>query len=213
MALRQLAAVCAAAAGLVLMAGPALAAAPYTVTFDGNPAGTFTEIFTNTAPVVFSDNGLNLTCNTSILTVNVTAGAYNSDPANVATIGPATFTDCDFDGLPMTVAANTPWQVNVTGGNTSAPDDTVTGTVTGVDADVSIDGPLGTCSFVVTGSVNGNFLESSPEGGQELDAIPGPGLTISDVDNAITCIGLVNNGDAPTFTGQYASDNQDIQIS
>lgn len=215
MVLRKLAAVGAAAAGLVLVAGPALADAPYTVTVNGSTSNTASILGTNKAPVVLTDNGLPLTCTTSTITLNVTGGVYPTDPATIATIAPATFTDCDFEGFSATVTANTDpaWPVSITGGgNTTGTDDVIAGKVSDIDVNVSVAGPLGTCSFEVTGSVGGQFDEDNGKGGQELE-VTSSDLTIGNVDSALTCVDLVGNGDRPTFMGSYNSDNQAVQIS
>jgi hypothetical protein len=204
---RRLAVLGASVAGLALMAGPALASAPYTVTNSGtNPL-----VFTNKATVNLAANGNNLPCTSSSLSVTVHTGTF-SDPANIATIDPASFTGCTFAGFPTTVTAVTPWQLIATGGNTSGTSDTITGTLTGISANINISGPFGACKFNVAGTVSGTFLEDNGKGGQEL-SVTSSNLTISGVNTALTCLGLVSNGNAASFTGAYNISGHPIQVS
>jgi hypothetical protein len=211
---RRIAALGAGAAALALIAGPAFAGAPYTVAFNGDISGAdHTVTFANGGGINLAVNGKNLSCSASSLVATVHTGTFNN-PADIADIDPASFTGCTFGPPPSTttVTATTPWHFIATGGNTTGTSDAITGTLTGVAAHITINGPFGACKFVVSGSVSGVLLEDNSLGGQALIATSSS-LTVSSVDGALTCLSLVSNGNAATLTASYDITGTPIQVS
>jgi hypothetical protein len=212
MARKKLITALAGTAALALIAGPALATSPYTVAFNGDTSGTdHTVTFTNKATINLAANGNNLPCSNSTLTATVHTGAF-SDPATIATIDPATFTGCTFAGFPTTMTAVTPWQLIATGGNTSSTHDSLTGTITGISANITMSLPLGTCKFNVAGTVSGTLQEDDGSGGQQF-GITSSSLTVSGINTALTCLGLFSNGNSFVISGTYGITDHPIQIS
>lgn len=211
MRIRALAAVGAAAAGLALAAAPALTAAasaappPVTVSVNGDTSGASYDVTAvSKGTVNLAANGNNLPCTASTLGGVIHTGV-NATGDGVADVNAASFTGCTFAGFPAAVTTSFPpnWEFNVT--NVAGPHE-IDGTLTDVSAHVVISGPLGACSFDVTGSVSGfldpQFAKDDGSLAQQL-TVNDSELTISNVDNALTCVGLVNDGDPATFTGSY----------
>jgi hypothetical protein len=207
---RHLTALGAGVAGLAMVAAPALASAPYTVSVGGDTSGaSYTMNATAKGNTTLTANGNVLTCTASTLTASTSVSGggihtgVNSTGLDIADITGATWTGCTFSGsFPATVTVTSPdWKFNVTGGNTSGTSDTITGNLTNIsNVLVDINTGFGHCTFNVSGSVDGNFQESTTKGAQQLN-VTNSHLSLSNVSAA--CFGLVNNGDAATFSGQY----------
>ena len=215
MRLGRLSAVGAAAAGLAMIAAPALADAPYTVSYDGSTTGDHSVTATAKGDTTLSANGIDLICTSSTVGATVHAGTYATSPAAVATIGSAAWSGCSMSGFPATVSVTSPsWALNIVDPNsqTTALTDTLGGSITGIN-NVAVDVNLGLahCTFTVSGNVtSGQFLEDNGKGGQEIDVNASPGLTIASPSSG--CLGLVNDGDAATFDGQYNLSGQHINV-
>jgi hypothetical protein len=186
--LASLLVVAGATAALALAAVPAQADPTWTVT--GPPDGKFT----GTAGVTTLKNGsVTLTCKTA--SADGTAQIGTGLPgANIASITAASFNNCSGAGLTFTVVPTMPWALNAV----SYVPDVTTGTITGVQA--HLQGPA--CAADVTGSVAGTLTNSTDVLAIDpaLNAAQGTQLTIS---NVVNCLGLLHNGDHPTFTAQY----------
>ncbi|HEY0890809.1 MAG TPA: hypothetical protein VGE38_14480 [Nocardioides sp.] len=200
MRLARLTAVGAAAAGLALIAAPANA---FTVS---NSGGSNSITGTAKGNTTLTANGQVLTCQTSSVSGTVNPGSSNP----IGNITSASWNTCDWNGYPATVTVTNPnWSLNydaASGTATSAANDNaVAGTITNIsNVLVSIQGPNGTCTFNVSGSVNATFDEDNGKGGQEITVLStGSGLTVSNRQTFITCAGLVNNGNTATFSGSY----------
>jgi len=203
-------------ASLALVATPALATAPYTVSYDGVASGDHAVTATAEGGIVFSANGIDIDCSSSTVGATVHAGTYVSSPANVATITAATLSGCSMSGYPISFAVTSPnWALDIVDPNSpgSGLNDILNDAITNI-SNVAVDVNLGLlhCTFNVSGNVtSGQFLEDNGKGGQEIDINAAPGLTISNVSAG--CLGVVNEGDAATFTGQYNLDGQHINVS
>ena len=204
----------AAAAGLTLVAAPALASAPYTVSYDGVASGDHSVTATAAGDTVFSANGIDIVCSSSTVGATVHAGD-GSTGAAVATITAATLSGCTMSGYPISFAVTSPsWDLNLNSADSQTSDlsDTLGGSITGIN-NVAVDWNLGLahCTFTVSGSVSsGQLLEDNGKGGQEIDVNASPGLAIA--NPSAGCFGLVNNGDAATFDGQYNLSGQHINV-
>ena len=203
MRVRNLTAVGAAAAGLALVAAPAFAGAPYTVSGTAATA-------TAKGNTVLTANGQVLTCASSSLTVTPNVGSGKATGNDLARVTAASWSGCDWNGIAATVSVTSPsWQFNDTSGNnTSATTDVLTGTLTNISG-VRVTTNTG-CAFNVGGSVGGYFDEDNGKGGQEL-GVTSSSLSVSNAN--FLCFGIIGNGDAATFTGTYNSASQSINIS
>lgn len=203
MRLRNLSAVGAAVAGLALVAAPAFAGAPYTVSGSTTTA-------TAKGNTVLTANGQVLTCTNSSLTITPNVGSGYTTGNGLAYVTAASWTGCDWNGVPATVTVTSPnWSFNDTSGNnTSALTDVLNGTLTGI-SNVRVTISTG-CAFNVGGSVGGYFDEDNSNGGQEL-GVTSSSLTVSNANFA--CFGVISNGDPATFSGTYNSASQSINIS
>jgi len=207
MILTKLTPTLAGAAGLALIASPALAV-PCTVTVTGNPSGDYTMTATAAGSTVLTVSGGSVTCASSTFDAVVHAdasttgnGVVEVDPAVYGTLPPR-FSGCTFGSFPATVSVSNPhWDFNVTGGNTSGTTDVVTGTLTNLSAvHVAVTGPLGNCAFDVGGSLGGTFTETT----QQLD-VTGSSLTVSNLSSPLGCLGLVTNGGAASLAASYGT--------
>ena len=195
MRLGRLTAVGAAAAGMALIAAPALA-----VSTTGATSFSGTADKGNTT---LSAGSGTLTCITSSI-----SGPVHASGNPVAHINSASWGGCTFGSYPATVTVNAaanPWALSANSGYTTGTTDVVAGTLSGItNVSVDINGPVGHCTFNVSGSVNGYFDEDNGKGGQEL-GVTSSNLTVTNVNSAFVCLGLVSNGDAATFNGIYNS--------
>ena len=184
------------AAALVIVASPAMAAAPYTVTAGSQTTGTAAFDGATTADgIVFYTDFVEMGCASGSATGNVTLGT-NSTGNGVANIADTGWNDCVGPlGIPMTVDQIGTWDLNVQGDNVSG---VIGGTITKVNARVASVTP-GQCEFTATGQVGGSFNENT----QQLtvdDLSADTALVVSDV---VGCFGQVLEGDAAYFAATY----------
>jgi len=171
------------AVGISLIATPALASAPHT------GASTQTVVIaTAKGNTVLATSGNAVTCSNSSLALDMNAAGDAAD------ITAGTWTGCNFSGsFPATVTTTAPdWQLDITNSTLS-------------DVDLHIDIALGTthCAYDIGGNVPITFLTNNGKGGQELDLTGAAGLTVSNVNSPIACLGLIDDGAAATVDGQY----------
>lgn len=198
MALKHVTPLLACTAGIVLAASPVLAAGPNTVSVDGDSSGAmYPYTAVSEGSVTYGLTGVPIVCSSVVFSGYITTGTGSP----FATITNWTSTGCS--GGVVTPELASPWQIDLLSGATSGTDDIITGEITGVDFHIDLAAPLGDCGFEETGSVGTTFREDDGAGGQQLDLDPGPGLSISDIDNVLTCAGLINNGDAGTVDGTF----------
>lgn len=202
------------AAGLVALAGPAMATGPYDVDVAGVGAGTYALTGTAKGSIQFVAHH-----NSSLVTMGCTgvsaAGTVTDGTALandiIAEITNTTWTGCTgplgiamaVDQKPAGPTAN-PWDLVATGTATPAKTDVVTGYVDNVDATVRSTNPLLPCSFRVIGSADASFDEDSkatPGTGQDLQVNETSGnLVLTGVSG---CFGLLADGDTADFVGAF----------
>ncbi|MFI6638222.1 hypothetical protein [Streptomyces sp. NPDC050504] len=182
----------AATVAVVVATTPAMALpSTWTVTPSG---ATFTASSTDT---VLEVNGIPLTC--PIATAGGSMFSATGNPAIVGNIAPVKFgsatqpCDSPLGSVTPVTDTSTPWKlkaVNYASGKT-------TGRIDGIKASLTVL----TCSFTVTGAVDGTYTNST--GKLALAPVAGSGnqLTVSGASAA--CAGIVANGDHPTFTGSF----------
>lgn len=193
---------------LVALAGPAMAV-PTLVEVDG--VGTNTDYpFTATTKgaVAFSSGSVTMGC-TGATASGVIRGGTRGNP--IAEISNTGWTGCVGPaGISMSVdmkpiGAPNPWYVNGYSGETNAITDTIVGDVTNVAARVRSNNPLLPCSFQVTGSADGVFLEDVDKGsgnrGQDLVINENSGNLV--ISNVVGCFGLLNNNDPADFAATF----------
>jgi hypothetical protein len=211
----RLTAVAAATAALALVTAPAFAAVTSPGPVDVDVIGTDDPIIAvaDKGDTVLSANGHALTCTGSQLAIHAVDGT-GLDPA--ATITDASWSTCNFSGIPADVSVDIPncgngdWALTADQDDvTSALTDVVDGVLANIHCvEVVIHVPLfGDCTFNVDGSVNGYLDEDNGKGGQEL-AVDSSNLTVSNVAGA--CLGQVNNNDPATFSGHYNTDGNTL---
>ena len=183
------------AAALVIVASPAMAAAPYTVTAGSQTAGTVTFNGTTTADgIKFYTDFVTMGCASGSATGTVTLGT-NSTGNGVANIADTGWNDCVGPlGIAMTVDQIGTWDLNVQGNNVSG---VIAGTIN-VNARIASVTP-GQCEYTATGQAGGSFDENT----QQLtvdDTSPDNALVVS---NVVGCFGQVLEGDAAYFAATY----------
>jgi len=175
-------------ASAVVMAGNASAApATWTVT----PGGPFTGTAGET--ILTTESGIELFCESSTATGEAASGTVENPLATLPE-GGVTFSDCQGPfGLTFEVAHIGTWELN---GVSYDGSDVTTGTLDNITAQIS--GPA--CEATVTGSVNGTYTNSTAT----LSILPEQTLTVSSVDPANDCLGLITQGEAAGFSGDYS---------
>lgn len=198
-----------AAAGLALMAGPALASgASHTVSVGGSPLTTSTT-FTAATPtsgtnVLFSARNasgtvINLNC------TRATASGTIQPGVDVATITSSTFTGCTAPGGPVTVTQGGTWKLHSPNAATSALE-TIVGHVDDISASVKNTANPVVCQFTVKGAgsslglANGTFNESTQSLAISETGYTG-NLTLQSVSG---CGGQLQSGNAANFQATFA---------
>lgn len=186
-----------------LYAVPATAATSLTVKVSGG--GSYTAKASKT---VLSDNGVSVNCGTtstkhaSTGSGKVANGTHSGvAPVKVGTVTKLAFNNCSGPlGKVTTVLSSLPYKLSVDSKTTRTGK--TDGIITGINAAVSMTG----CSFTVTGSSPGYYLNSKHElimtttGKLPTKPLVTAQLTVS---NVVGCASLVNNGDHPTFVSTY----------
>ena len=196
MKLRHLAAG-AAAASLVGLSGPAIAAGPpYTVAVGGSTSGTQAVTAVSSGTVQFSARNsagtiINGNCTSVSGNGTVTKG---TGLTQVATIDSMTWTGCRTPFGPVAVAQSGTWVVNGTGSNATAGTETIAGYVGNVTAGVATT-PSTICSFTVTGQASASFDEATQTLKISETGYTG-NLTLSGVSG---CLGQLQNGNPANF--------------
>jgi hypothetical protein len=185
------------AAGAALVTSAVLAspasAQPETWTVD--PGGAFTGTAGET--ILTTEGGVELFCVSSTAAGTAASGTGLSNPLAEIPDGPGVqFNDCQGPfGLTFDVDHVGTWFLN---GASYDGSDVTTGTLDGITANISGPG----CEAVVTGSVNVTFTNST----DVLSVLPDQTLTISTVDPANDCLGLITEGEHAGFDGDYVID-------
>lgn len=189
----MLAVTAAALTAVAVVATPASAAAPWTIT-PGGPANGVA----GTTNLVVRDGGgneLEMSCVSSTAGVVLESGTVSGPKlATIPETGGIEFNDCLLAGLiTFDVDQVGDWIIN--GASYNASTGVTTGTIDNVEADVFGPG----CSATVAGSVNGTYTNST----DVLAVAPDFTLTVTFVDPFDDCLGLLNVGDVASFNGAY----------
>lgn len=193
------------AAVVGLCAAPALASSPratmLTVKISGG--GKFTA---KTNKTVLSDKGVNVTCTTkgktpaSSASGNIpSATKTGTSPVKVGTTTNLKFNNCQsLAGTVTTKVLNEPYKVSIDSKTNSKGE--TDGIISGIKVKVSTTG----CSFTVTGSAPG-FYTNGKHTLTVTSKLPvkptsKAQLTVKSVSG---CLGVVSNGDHPTFNGVF----------
>lgn len=190
-------AVMAAMAGLSAgpaFAGPAAKAATWTVTPGGPVTGT-----SGTTTLKDATTGTTLTCASSQATGTLQSGSGLANP--LGTIATLSFTNCTGPlGISFSASTTGPFPLN--GSSYNSATGVTAGKITQIHG--SISGPLcsatvdGTSATANNGTVKARYKNST---GKLKVVTTGGNLHIYNVNG---CFGLVNSGDAATFSGLYA---------
>ncbi|MBC7595779.1 MAG: hypothetical protein H7288_17890 [Kineosporiaceae bacterium] len=195
----------ASAVALVIVASPAMAAAPYTVTAGSQTAGTV-PIYGTTDAIYFYTDFIGFSCDSGSFTGTANLGT-NPTGLGVATIDDTEWNDC-LGPLSMPLAFDQigSWDLNAVG-------DTVGGVTGTTITDIAMrvaSVTAGQCEYTVTGQVGGSFNENT----QQLtidDLSPDNNLVISDV---LGCFGQVLAGDAAYLAMTYdITNNSDGELA
>lgn len=188
----------AAIATLVGVAGPALAAPPYTVDVGGDDSGTvyyFDAASDGSITFTVANAGGNrvMTCDSVTAEGTITTGATAS---TIATITDTDWIDCVGVGQNLTVNQVGNWPIDGTDTLVSSPlTDVVDGEINNVNA--SVTSPL--CNFDVVGLATGSFDEAA----QTLD-VDETGFTGNlEIVDASCINNVVETGDFADFVGSF----------
>lgn len=191
------------AAGIGLTATPALAAS-WTVT-GANADGSAYAVSDNTV-LTNARNGTKLTCelSESMATINNATGHSGT---GIGTIDSSTWTNCTGPlGLTFTVTQSGTWSLNAV--EPTADPNVGVASITGVTSQIS--GPF--CSATFTGGVTGHYDNST--GILTLDPTdPNPGNLSLVASNVSGCLGLIQNGDVSTFSGDFQVDPDTVDVT
>jgi hypothetical protein len=183
------------AAVIGLSAAPAFAATTWTV----SPGGAITAK-SGTTTLKDTTTGNSLSCKSSSTSATLKSGSGLSG-TDLGSITAVSFSTCTGPlGLTFTVTTkDLPWHLNATSYDSSTG--VTTGTITHIDATLS--GPScsadvdGTSANSHTGKVKATYTNST---GKLKILTTGGNLHIYDVSG---CAGLINSGDASTFSATY----------
>lgn len=189
------------ALGLV---GSASASTTGTWTVSGFPEPSPSTVTGTSTNTVLTDpsTGTQLKCATATVTVKGTNGSGQSGTP-LATVVGATWSNCSGPlGITFAVTAqNLPWNLNAASYNSTTG--VTTGSITGIEAHISGVGCTADfrgVSATVPATVNGTYTNSSHK--LTVNATP-TDLHAWNVSGA--CSGLINTGDAVTYTGDYTT--------
>ena len=201
------------ASALVALAGPAMAAPPYTIGVGTSTSGAHAfsaSAGTISFSVAHGSGTVNLGCTSGSANGSVTAGT-SSTGLGVGSIASSTWNGCiGPGGLAMNVTQPTAWSLNLTGTASTGTSDNVAGYVGAVNAHVAsalTSGGVPLCSFDVVGSADAILHES----GQSLQIAESAGNLV--LDNVSGCFGAVANDDVASFATTYAITSPDGAIS
>ena len=185
------------AAALALGIGTATAMATTATTFTISPGGAVSGAAGKTV-LKDTKTGTVLTCASSATKANLKKGSGQTSP--IGKITSVTFSTCTGPGglkFTATTSASTahPWNLNAT----SFSNGVTKGTITKVTASLSGNGCTATVAGTTatsTGKTNGSYSNST-----HVLTASGGNLHVWNVSAG--CLGLINSGDASTFSGSY----------
>lgn len=184
----------AAAAVFGLAVSPASAISSWTVSGGGSFTGTSTN-----SKLVDPSTGVTLTCTSSSATGSTVANGTYSSGSNIASLSNVTWTNCSGPfGITFTVAAKgLPWHFNAVNYSSGV----TTGTLTGVLAHIS--GAGCTADFGGTSATSPATLDGKYTNATHTLTVTGTG-NLHAYNVSGSCLGLINPGDAVSYTGDYA---------
>lgn len=159
-----------------------------------------TTVLTNTA------NGVTLDCTGSDASGTL-VGSASGSPAQLGTIADISWDSCSGPlGLTFEVVPqNLPWSIN----GESYADGVTTGYIGGVVANLTGPG----CDAIVEGEAPGTYDNASDTLAPHPIDGSAHALTVTSVDSAANCFGLINEGDNVTFEGAYVvTPGQDVTL-
>jgi len=184
-------------AALAIGIGATTAMAVTATTWTITPGGAVTGSAGQTK-LTDKTTGTVLTCASSATAANLKKGSGQTNP--IGKITSVTFTNCTGPGglhFTATTSASTahPWKLNASsfsGGVTH-------GSITGITASISGSGCTATVAGITAtskGKTTGTYTNST-----HILKVSGGNLHVWNVSSG--CLGLINSGDASTFTGSY----------
>ncbi|MFC4853370.1 hypothetical protein [Actinophytocola glycyrrhizae] len=157
---------------------------------DGGTSGDFTGAAGVT--VLTTESGIELTCDSASAAGTANLGSGVANPIATLPDDSTQFNNCSGPfGLTFNVDHQGTWELH----GDSYSGGVTTGRITNIVADIS--GPF--CEATVTGSVNATFDNS----GNVLAVLPAQTLTVSSVDPNNDCLGLITQGEAAGFQGDF----------
>jgi hypothetical protein len=209
MALKRSLPLAAGVAALALVAAPAFAVLPYTVSVNNVTSGTSYDVTAvSKGPVTITLPSDSITCSSVLLAGAVNTGTVQNPTPPIADFASSTWSQCTHAGSTpgAAISQSSTWALNGDGDNSSTigVDNHINGAVDAVSAQVTLDGPFGDCEFEISGSMDA-YLDEATGGAtsrQEL-VIPSADLFVSNVDSAFTCLGQVNVNDGVDLAGEF----------
>ena len=182
------------ASRVAFLIGPA-SAAPTTWTIGPSTPQSVTA--TNSGNIVLTINSIPLTCTAS--SASATMASTTGNPGNIAKISAISFTSCSSVlgtvSVSPVVSSSAPWKI----WGTTYASGVTGGYVNSVNAQIT----FASCTFTVTGGVNGTYTNST--GKLALSSSSGQTLTASSPSSG--CSGIVSAGAVATFNGAYLVKN------
>ena len=191
--------VLAAAALVAFSASAAFAASSYNVTAGSAPADTIIRYTATSTQVTFKDTtaGTTWNCESASATGTVTVGT-NLSWTGIGTVDGTVWNTCTGGfGLTFTVTGSGTWGLNATG-STNASGVTAVGI-----SSMSVHVASSSCSFDVTGTVNGTYTNGTSNGTLTLPGTSS-GLTISNVSGSSCSFINIANGHLASFKATYS---------
>jgi hypothetical protein len=183
------------AAGAIALSAPSALAATWTV----SNGGSFTATLKSGTTVAFKDVTTNqpFNCTGSSVAGSAPNGTGLSG-TGIAALSSGTFTGCTGNLGSTGTASLTSGSLNAVSYNASTG--VTSGTITGLNATLSIHDLLGTCTAKVAGEVD--HVTYNNNGTLTITADTTPLLTISSATGS-GCAGLIKTGDKTTFAATY----------
>ena len=182
------------AAGTALVASVMFSSTASAATWTVTPGGPFTAT-AGTTLLEIQESGIQLSCVSATAAGTLKSGTNLTNPlAQLDDTPGVVFNDCQGPfGLTFDVDHVDTWDLNAV--TYDAGTGVTTGTLDNIVADIVGPG----CNATVIGSVNVTFTNSS----DVLAVQPQFTLTVSFVDPANDCLGLINQGEHANFDGDF----------
>lgn len=184
------------AAALLLAAGPAVAATPYTVKVGAIASGDHPFTTSSTFGPNFDSALVQWSCSSDTFTGVTHAGTHNAGD-EFATVTDSQWIGCLWPlGFPMTYVHQGEWKMNLSGDATPADSDRVPGSISDIRLYVHQSDSEYACNFQITGTVDVIFDEATQR--LEITEPTDVGdLRVSDVEG---CYRLITDNEELTYT-------------